>query len=387
MLSVAPEIVNSGRSLLVRCLAGEALTFTCFKVGNGALAPGADREALTDLINPVKTFSISTMTTNDEEHSITLSGSFSNTSGSSSWKFTELGIFAEGEDGEEMLYAYAYDPTNGSSLPVSTQAVAVENDVEIVIAIGDAENVTAIVTRDSMYASKDDFDDHLEDYTNPHRVTAEQIGLGNVENVAVDDMRPTYTAKTGALQRLASGERLKDAMAKIALAISTLISHINNLNNPHRVSCTQVGAAPTNHNHAATDINSGVLPVERGGTGASTAKGALKALGAVSTTDYSVTVPRTGWSEVEGPEGDYYRRAITVNGITSTDVPQVSLAIEPVDYTSNGQTVKAYALDSIHESQNAYSEIFCIETVDDGIVVYSEAVPETQITLNLRVIQ
>ncbi|MBR4665240.1 MAG: hypothetical protein IKO93_15345, partial [Lentisphaeria bacterium] len=42
---------------------------------------------------------------------------------------------------------------------------------------------------------------HLEDYTNPHRVTAEQIGLGNVENVAVDDMRPTYTAKTGALQR------------------------------------------------------------------------------------------------------------------------------------------------------------------------------------------
>ena len=38
-------------------------------------------------------------------------------------------------------------------------------------------------------------------------------------------------------------------------------------NNPHNVTAVQIGAAKTSHNHSANDITSGVLSVERGGTG------------------------------------------------------------------------------------------------------------------------
>ena len=43
--------------------------------------------------------------------------------------------------------------------------------------------------------------------------------------------------------------------------------------------------APLTHKHAASDVTSGTLPIARGGTGASTAAGALTALGAASASD------------------------------------------------------------------------------------------------------
>ena len=46
---------------------------------------------------------------------------------------------------------------------------------------------------------------------------------------------------------------------------------------------SEVGAAPASHNHAASNITSGTLPVARGGTGATTAAAALTNLGVTAT--------------------------------------------------------------------------------------------------------
>ena len=43
-----------------------------------------------------------------------------------------------------------------------------------------------------------------------------------------------------------------------------------------------IGAAASSHNHSASDITSGTLPITRGGTGATTASGALTNLGAAA---------------------------------------------------------------------------------------------------------
>lgn len=73
--------------------------------------------------------------------------------------------------------------------------------------------------------------------------TKEDIGLGNVPNVSTDNQTPTYTVAS-TLAALASGEKLSVAMGKLAKAVSSLISHIADKNNPHAVTAKQAGAAP-----------------------------------------------------------------------------------------------------------------------------------------------
>lgn len=110
---------------------------------------------------------------------------------------------------------------------------------------------------------------HLNDKDNPHEVTAEQVGLGNVPNVATDDQTPTFSV-AGTLAALVSGEKLSVSMGKIAKAVSDLIAHLadttKHITAAERTSWN--GKAAGSHTHQASDIT-GVLPVSRGGTGKS----------------------------------------------------------------------------------------------------------------------
>ena len=158
---------------------------------------------------------------------------------------------------------------------------------------------------------------HLTSVTNPHSVTATQVGLGSVPNVATNDQTPTYT-EASSNTALSSGEKLSVAFGKIAKAINSLISHLASTSNPHKVTASQVGAVKegggigqmTNTVYIgwsgisgglkatvdATDIGSlvttgsadgAILPVSKGGTGSASVSGALTNLGAVPANELS----------------------------------------------------------------------------------------------------
>lgn len=59
-----------------------------------------------------------------------------------------------------------------------------------------------------------------------------------------------------------------------------LSGHAGNKENPHNVTLSQLGAASSTHKHAASDITSGTLPINRGGTGATDADTARSNIGA-----------------------------------------------------------------------------------------------------------
>lgn len=159
--------------------------------------------------------------------------------------------------------------------------------------------------------------EHLSDTNNPHKTTAAQVGLGNVPNVSTNDQTPSYTVAS-ANTSLSSGEKLSVAFGKIAKAISSLISHLSDKNNPHGVTASQIGAvrqgggagqgtntvaigwagqsgglkATVDATDLGTLISTGnadgvVLPITKGGTGASSASAALTALGAVPASELS----------------------------------------------------------------------------------------------------
>lgn len=81
---------------------------------------------------------------------------------------------------------------------------------------------------------------HVANKSNPHGVTKEQLGLGNVPNVSTNNQTPTYTVPS-TLAALVSGEVLSTAFGKLAKAVSDLISHLGNRNNPHGVTKAQIG--------------------------------------------------------------------------------------------------------------------------------------------------
>ena len=80
---------------------------------------------------------------------------------------------------------------------------------------------------------------HLIDFMNPHKVNKEQVGLGNVPNVTTNDQTPTYEEAEG-FENISSGEKLSIAFGKIQKAISSLLGHINNFDNPHKTTKSQI---------------------------------------------------------------------------------------------------------------------------------------------------
>lgn len=333
MISTTPKLTTAGTSLLIRALAGEAITFTGFKIGNGD--PPANPDALTDLVNPLLSFGVSGLD-RSQPGQVILRGMFDNSDVQSEFRVKEFGIFAQGEkvknftsvgdatftltdkppavnsakvdgdpatissynpstgvvtlssaptsgkpvdirypDGTNLLYAYANDGANAGMIRAYASDVVSEEAVIVYLEISSNANVTAYLTPDAAYVLQTDFDDHLA-ATNPHQITPQQIGLGNVDNVHLADYTPTFT-EASTFSNIDSGTKFSVIFGKIKKAISTLISHIANHNNPHGVTLNQMGAAAREHIHSANDITSGILPVARGGTGV-TDVGALKAM-------------------------------------------------------------------------------------------------------------
>ena len=262
---MVPKLTASGKNLLLRALAGETITFTKIQLGNGTAQDPAEA---TGLANPIITVELSKIVVGTEY--VTLTAQFSNSSITSGFHITEAGFFAKDPDDstKEILYALGNEDESSADYVPDKGNRILEMQFDVLIFIGDAENVSAAISSSLVYASKEDFDKHTADKNNPHSVTKQQVGLGNVPNLAPSDQVPTFTEAT-TLANIVSGEKASTLFGKIKLAISKLIDHLNNRSNPHNTTAAQVGAAAKSHTHNAQDINAGTLSVLRGGTGLS----------------------------------------------------------------------------------------------------------------------
>lgn len=285
MIATAPSLTDQGKSLLMRAIGGEEITFTRFKVGSGSLATGQDPDTLTDLITPVLSFGISDMDAS-QEGLLALTGEFDNSDVDADFTWRELGIFAMGEDETEVLYAYSNDGADAGIVRQLNTDVITLQEVTMIIAIGEAENVTAVYSPHQQYALATDLTAHTGATNNPHGVTKAQVGLGNVPNLAPNDMTVTFEQAENR-DNIMTNEKLSVLFGKIKKVIADVIAHLTSSNNPHSVTLAQVGGAAASHSHSALDINSGendaALPITAGGTGVKTLN-ALKNLIGINAT-------------------------------------------------------------------------------------------------------
>jgi hypothetical protein len=122
---------------------------------------------------------------------------------------------------------------------------------------------------------------HAKNKDNPHEVTAEQVGLGNVPNVTTDDQTPSFDATLYSDIQPSSGEKLSVTLGKLAQGATQFVKHTK-ATNPHGVTAAQVGLGNVNNTSDAdkpvsTAQKAAIEAVQTVATTAST--DATKALG------------------------------------------------------------------------------------------------------------
>lgn len=265
-----PETYTDITSSIVETTYGKiGIKFTKIVYGNGTDAT----QAATGLSNKQYEVEITKLTREDGSQYVTLEAEFNNSTVASGFRATETGILVADPDNpsnrnKDILFAYGYCEEKDAIYIPANDDFVLETSEEFVVYIGTTENVSAELSKSLTYASRAEFDEHIQNFSNPHSVNAEQVGLGNVPNVSTNNQTPTYSV-AATLSTLISGEKLSTAFGKLKLAVTTLINHIANKSNPHGVTSEQVNAAAKDHKHSASDINSGTLGVARGGTGKS----------------------------------------------------------------------------------------------------------------------
>ena len=287
-----PKITAKGYALLLNALGGVGIQFSKVVVGNGEKP--ADYRVLADLQNPILSADITEFTRMEKYAVLRAPMLNSDVEGRLHW--TEIGVFAKDpEGGNDILYGYAHTDLSGDGQGISVPAHDT-NMIElahiIYVYVGEVDDVTAIIAQSSEYASAAALSAHTTNTSNPHKVTAQQIGLGNVPNVTPENQQPVFsnnvtsvtTDETGtkSLPNIQSGDLLGTILQKIRSAISAFMSHLN-AKNPHGLRASDVGAAASTHYHSAADINKGTLSLLRGGTGGTTAEEARTNIGAAPT--------------------------------------------------------------------------------------------------------
>ena len=125
---------------------------------------------------------------------------------------------------------------------------------------------------------------------------------------------------------------------------------------------TDIGAAPASHNHSASNITSGTLPITRGGTGSTTAATALTNLGAqakVKTLTLSLTT--ADWSSTNKTQTK------TASGVTASNVVIISPTAT---------------------SQNAYSAagVKCTAQAANRLTFTCDTVPTEALSVNVVIL-
>lgn len=243
-------ITNAGIELLKNALSGGTITVTAIKSGSGKVDVSA-LKSQTAVSSIKQSGTVQGVTKTNE--TIKIGVLFSNAGLSAGYSMTQLGIYAKGSTGSEVLFAISQSIT-GKEVPAESAMpswslvhnfyIKFNNDVTMTATV-DPEGY---VTFETMQTA---LNTHTGNKSNPHSVTKSQVGLGNVPNVATNDQTPTYS-DTKTLVTLSSGEKISIAFAKIKLAITTLINHLANKSNPHGVTKSQVGLGNVENKSSAT---------------------------------------------------------------------------------------------------------------------------------------
>lgn len=156
------KLTRAGRQLLAQAQAGATgIELTRVAFGAGRPAEGAGVEDLTALVDERQSFAVHDVEVLNEA-TVYVRVAATNRELTAGYEITEIGLYAKGADGAELLYsAVTAVPGREDFMPAYNGVLESVNILEYMVEVADAESVT-ITAPAGAYALQDDFEKALQ---------------------------------------------------------------------------------------------------------------------------------------------------------------------------------------------------------------------------------
>lgn len=139
-----PVLTKQGLKLQAKVDAGNAMQLTKCRLGSGMIDSGQQLEDLTELVAPVQTLPIASVTYSDDSHACIISAVTDNSAVTTGYYLREFGIYAKDPDDGEILYAVASD-SEPDFIPAKGTSTVISQEIGVALSFSNAANVTAYV--------------------------------------------------------------------------------------------------------------------------------------------------------------------------------------------------------------------------------------------------
>lgn len=139
-----PVLTKQGLKLQAKVDAGNAMQLTKCRLGSGMIGSGQQLEDLTELVAPVQTLPIASVTYSDDSHACIISAVTDNSTVTTGYYLREFGIYAKDPDDGEILYAVASD-SEPDFIPAKGTSTVISQEIGVGLTFANAANVTAAV--------------------------------------------------------------------------------------------------------------------------------------------------------------------------------------------------------------------------------------------------
>lgn len=139
-----PVLTKQGLKLQAKVDAGNAMQLTKCRLGSGTVGSGQQLEDLTELVAPVQTLPIASVTYSDDSHACIISAVTDNSTVTTGYYLREFGIYAKDPDDGEILYAVASD-SEPDFIPAKGTSTVISQEIGVALTFANAANVTAAV--------------------------------------------------------------------------------------------------------------------------------------------------------------------------------------------------------------------------------------------------
>lgn len=139
-----PVLTKQGLKLQAKVDAGNAMQLTKCRLGSGMIGSGQQLEDLTELVAPVQTLPIASVTYSDDSHACIISAVTDNSTVTTGYYLREFGVYAKDPDDGEILYAVASD-SEPDFIPAKGTSTVISQEIGVALTFANAANVTAAV--------------------------------------------------------------------------------------------------------------------------------------------------------------------------------------------------------------------------------------------------